>query len=114
MKKQPPKIQVRKLISTIYPDELCLEKGEAFRAFGQDSKALEYERASLEFNVENDYGGESFSLALYGIREESDEEYAKRLELMEADKLRLEKNKKSEKEKELKTLARLKKKYPDK
>lgn len=76
-----------------------------------------YENYSVDTYIEKDYGcygygqSETTGFVIYGIIDESDAEYEKRIELDEKANKHKEEEKQKERDKELAELQRLKKKY---
>jgi len=108
--KKPKQFLVTERLSSIYPDELNLTNEQAFQAFGIEVRP-EFQDLRLEFDVESSWGGNSYTLSLFGSRPETLQETA----IREAKSAKIIASQNLEKQKreelERKTLARLKKKY---
>lgn len=108
--KKPQKIQIQEKLGQISPYNLTLSKEEAFSIFALTPKH-EYDSIGVDFEVDEYGWGTEYKLELYGYRQETDEEYAKRLEEIKksADLLKKKQNLKLQEEKEL--YEKLKKKF---
>lgn len=108
--KKPKKITVREKLSSISPYDLDLSKEEAFNAFGVTPN-YNYESVDIDFVVNEKIWGTEYTLELFGLREETDKEFQKRIllekEIKEAAKKK--NNLSLQKEKEL--YEKLKKKF---
>lgn len=108
--KKPKQFLVTERLSSIYPDELNLTNEQAFQAFGIKVRP-EFQDLRLEFDVESSWGGNSYTLSLFGSRPETSQETV--IRETNAAKIIASQNlaKQKTEEREKKELARLKKKY---
>lgn len=106
--KKPKKITIREKLNSISAYDLSLSKEEAFKAFGVSPKR-HYESIDIDFVVNEKIWGTEYSLELYGLREETDEEFKERLLLQKQINLESKKSLKLQQEKEL--YEKLKKKF---
>lgn len=118
-KKSSPKIKVYDRICDLSADSLCEVKSIKGKLYIPLDMIVDKKHGyyTIETFTEKDYGcygydySETTKFAIYGVRDESDDEYEKRIELDEKANKHKEEEKQKERDKELAELERLKKKY---
>lgn len=109
--KKPQKIRIQEKLGEISPYDLSLSQEEAFSIFGVTPNH-EYDSITTDFDVDDRcWAGCEYRLQLYGYREETDEEYNKRVQKIQEQNSAAKRAKTLKEKQERELYEKLKKKF---